>query len=474
MQFINIHANVSRMRVNTNTLSSFFASIIDILAIYVILCFSFYFRFHSGYIEVTKGIPDFQTYSYTFILIAILFYCIFTFSGQYQKGFRFTPEYGWLLCKNIFYGFLLLTSFAFFYRDFDFSRLTVTISFVSVFIFLNVFSYLKALIIQTVSPNSFKKNNILIIGTGSRAIEIYKSLKSTNQSLNLSMIGPSSVNLPSNINYLGSINSFKSIIQEHLINEVIIAVEDKDGKKAIEIVEECEHKGIFFSVTPDLFEIVTNKVEIGAIHGVPVVSIGSSHKSTGMQYTLKIIVDRVLSGISLIALFPLFFIIWLMIKIEDGGPVFYSQERVGLNGETFKMYKFRSMRTDAEDKSGPTWAVKGDTRWTKAGTFLRKTSIDELPQLWNVLIGQMSLVGARPERPFFVNKFKEEIPGYMVRHRMPVGITGWAQCNGLRGQSSIEDRTTYDLHYIENWSFALDIKILFQTVFKLVFIQSGY
>ncbi|MCO4781844.1 MAG: sugar transferase [Candidatus Cloacimonetes bacterium] len=474
MQFAIIRDSVSRMRAKPNTISGFFASIIDIFAIYVILCFSFYFRFYAGLIDVTKGIPDFQTYSYTFILIAILFYGIFVFAGQYQKGFRFTPEYSWLLSKNIFYGFLLLTSFAFFYRDFDFSRLTVTISFVFVFVFLNLFSFIKAIFLQAIAPSSFKRNNILIVGTGDRAIEIYKSLKATNQSLNLSVIGPSSIHLPSEINYLGALKSFKTISQEHLINEVIIALEGKEGKKAIEIVEECEQKGIFFSVTPDLFEIVTNKVEIGAIHGVPVVSIGSSHKSTGIQYTLKILMDRILSGVSLIALSPLFFIIYVMIKIEDGGPAFYSQERVGLNGETFNMYKFRSMRTDAEDKSGPTWAVKGDTRWTKAGTFLRKTSIDELPQLWNVLIGQMSLVGARPERPFFVNKFKEQIPGYMVRHRMPVGITGWAQCNGLRGQSSIEDRTTYDLHYVENWSFALDIKILFQTIFKLVFIQSGY
>ena len=462
------------MRVNTNTFSGFIASISDILAIYIILSLSFYLRFHSGIIEVTKGIPDFQTYSYSFIFIALLFYSIFVFSGQYQKGFRFTPEYSWLLSKNIFYGFLLITSFAFFYRDFDFSRLTVSISFIFVFVFLNLFSYAKAIFIQLIAPSSFKDNNILIIGTGQRAIEIYNSLKESNQALNLSMLGPSSIKLPSQINYLGPLSDFKQITLEHLVNEVIVALEDKQGKKAIQIVEECEQRGIQFSVIPDLFEIITKKVEIGAIHGVPVVSIGSSTSSSTIQYTLKIILDKILSAISIILLSPLLFIIYAMIKLEDGGPIFYSQERVGLNGETFNMYKFRSMRTNAEDETGPTWATKGDTRWTKAGTFLRRTSIDELPQLWNVLMGQMSLVGARPERPFFVNKFKEEIPGYMIRHRMPVGITGWAQCNGLRGQSSLEDRTTYDLHYVENWSFALDIKILFQTVFKLVFIQSGY
>ncbi|PCJ20700.1 MAG: hypothetical protein COB02_04010 [Candidatus Cloacimonadota bacterium] len=462
------------MRVNKNTFSGALASFLDAFAIYFILSFSFYLRFYSGLIDINKGIPSFQTYSNAFIFISMLFYSIFVFSGQYQKGFRFTPEYSWLLSRNIFYGFLLLTSFAFFYRDFNFSRLTVSISFFAIFIFLNIFSYLRALFIQMIMPNLFKRSNILIIGTNTRGLEIYQNLKNSNDSLNLSMIGPSSIHLPSNFNYLGPLNNFKQITQEHLINEVIIALEDKEEKKAIQIVEECEQKGIHFSVVPDLFEIITSKVEIGAIHGVPVIAIGSRHDSLSMQYTLKIFVDRLLSAISLVALFPLFLIIYLMIKIEDGGPVFYSQERVGLNGETFKMYKFRSMRTDAEDKSGPTWAIKGDTRWTKAGTFLRKTSIDELPQLWNVLIGQMSLVGARPERPFFVNQFKEKIPGYMIRHRMPVGITGWAQCNGLRGQSSIEDRTTYDLHYVENWSFILDIKILFQTVFKLVFIQSGY
>ena len=462
------------MRIVPGTLGGFFGALVDIPITYLILTLSFYFRFYSEWISVSKGIPSFDSYSNVFWLISLMLFFIFSFSGQYQRGFRFSAENSWYLSRNIFIGFLTLSSLAFFYRAQDYSRVTFLVALLFTVVFLNLFYLLKDRIIRAVAPLSFRLNNIMIIGTGARALEIYENLKKSEESLNLSMIGPPSIHIPAKVNYLGSIREFNNTIKNYLINQVIIALPKSNIKQAMGIVQECENRNIKFAVIPDLFEIVTRQVTIGEVHGIPVMTVGSNLPIYGMQMKFKHLFDFVASLLSILVLSPLFSLVCILIKLEDGGPIFYSQDRVGKDGKTFKMFKFRSMRVDAESKSGPMWAIQGDPRWTKMGTILRKTSIDELPQLWNVLKGEMSLVGPRPERPVFVNDFKENIPGYMIRHKVRGGLTGWSQCNGLRGQTSLKDRTTYDLYYIENWSLMLDVRILFQTVFKMVFIQSGY
>ena len=462
------------MRIVPGTLNGFIAAVIDIPVTYAILAISFYFRFYSELIVVSKGIPSFESYSNTFWMISLMLFFIFSFSGQYQRGFKFSPENSWYLSRNISIAFLIISSLAFFYRAQDYSRATFVIAFLFTLGLLNLFYLLKDRIIRAIAPQSFQLNNIMIIGTGPRALEIYENLKKGEEKLNLSMIGPSSVHIPSNVNYLGPIKEFNNTIKDYLINQVIIALPKSSIKQAMSIVQECESRNIKFAVVPDLFEIVTRQVTIGEVHGIPVMTVGSNLPIYGMQMTFKHLFDFGASLISIIILSPICLVVSFLIKLEDGGPIFYSQERVGKDGKIFKMFKFRSMKVDAESKSGPMWAIQGDPRWTKMGTILRKTSIDELPQLWNALKGEMSLVGPRPERPIFVNEFKENIPGYMIRHKVRGGLTGWSQCNGLRGQTSLEDRTTYDLYYIENWSLLLDIRILFQTVFKMVFIQSGY
>jgi exopolysaccharide biosynthesis polyprenyl glycosylphosphotransferase len=462
------------MKITLSPFQIFFISLLDIPALYFIFFAVYKFRFHSGFISNAKGIPDFSTYSITFWGISTFLYFIFSLNGLYNRGFRFSPEKGWELTKSIVLGFLILTSFAFFYREYDYSRTAFVMALIFTIPAMNLFYFLRSKILKVLTPSSFDHSNIVIVGTCERAIQIYQSLKELQTELNLSMIGPSTVKLPANTNYLGEISEFSTLVKNESIHEVVIALSKNSYKQALKIIGECESRKIRFSVVPDLFEVVTKKMEIGQIHGVPVVRIGHGLMSKDLQTKLKRIFDILASGLSIIVFFPILVLLWLLVKIEDGGPLFYTQERVGLDGQVFSIIKFRSMRQDAEKQTGPTWALKGDTRWTRVGTFLRKTSIDELPQLWNVFKGDMSLVGPRPERPYFVNKFKDEIPGYMLRHRVRGGITGWAQANGLRGQSSIEDRTTYDLYYIENWSFWFDIKILFQTVFKLVFLQSGY
>ncbi len=185
-------------------------------------------------------------------------------------------------------------------------------------------------------------------------------------------------------------------------------------------------------------------------------------------------VSTVLALLALVVLSPLLVLLALLIKVSSPGPILYRQERMGLDGKTFSMLKFRSMAVDAESKSGPVWAKADDTRRTLLGSFLRKTSLDELPQFWNVFKGEMSLVGPRPERPVFVDRFKSEIPHYMLRHKVKAGITGWAQVNGWRGDTSLKHRIEFDLYYIRNWSYFLDIKILWLTLWKGFINRNAY
>lgn len=431
-------------------------------------------RWESGFMDFDTGVPPLPLYARTAVFCSVVLWILFTYNGLYQRGFRFNSDYGWRLFENVFIGFLCFSSLAFFYRDAEFSRTFFLLSFANTFTGMSVYSLIRYKMLKNILPGLFQFSRILVIGTGDRAVQLYHSLQKSGSNLSLAMIGPSTIHLPANINFLGSLEQFSRIAEEHDIDEVILALPEHSEKQCLKIISECQNRQIRFSVLPELFNPLTRQLSIGDVMGVPVVPVGRDPGSRRLQNAMKRIFDFSASLASIMALSPLLFIIWILVKLEDGGPLFYKQERVGMNGQTFWIYKFRSMRQDAETKSGPMWAIQGDPRWTRVGTILRRTSIDELPQLWNVIKGEMSLVGPRPERPIFVNEFKQRIPGYMLRHRVRGGLTGWAQVNGLRGQTSIEDRTTYDLYYIENWSFLFDLRIIFQTVFKAVFIQSGY
>ena len=219
-----------------------------------------------------------------------------------------------------------------------------------------------------------------------------------------------------------------------------------------------------FYLVPDLYDLLAVKVSMGNIGGVPVMGL-KGRPLSGWNAVVKRGMDIAVSGVLLMALWPLFLPLALIIKRTSKGPIFYRQERIGRDGRRFVIFKFRSMIEDAEGETGPVWAAEDDPRVTPVGRFLRRWSIDELPQLWNVLKGEMSLVGPRPEREYFVDQFGSEVPQYLDRHRVKSGMSGWAQVNGLRGNAPIEERTKYDIYYIENWSIGLDIKILLMTLF---------
>ncbi len=264
--------------------------------------------------------------------------------------------------------------------------------------------------------------------------------------------------------YCGGYDQIEALYFEKKFDRLICCLPAKEYDETQKIIRTCEKNNIDLHIVPDIFYFITSNSSVNNLEGIPIISLYEPPLA-GVGGLMKRVMDFTLSLIGLIILSPLFLLLSALVKFSSKGPVFYSQERVGLDNQPFMMYKFRSMYSDSEFQSGPKWADKNDPRCTKIGAFMRKTSLDELPQLLNVLKGDMSLVGPRPERPFFVQKFKEEIKDYMKRHRVKAGITGWAQVNGLRGSStSLEQRIQYDLYYIENWSLIFDIKILFKTV----------
>lgn len=257
----------------------------------------------------------------------------------------------------------------------------------------------------------------------------------------------------------------EDFIRTHSIDEVWIAYSGAYESRVKEILHELRHQTVATRLLLDIFSLNLVNQSIGEFAGFPVLNIRST-PMIGMNRFIKAIEDRILSVVILLMISPLLLLISCAVKLTSPGPIFYRQKRVSWNGKEFEMLKFRTMPVDAESKTGPVWAKKNEERATTIGAFLRRTSLDELPQFVNVLKGDMSIVGPRPERLVFVEEFKDKIPGYMQKHLVKAGITGWAQINGWRGNTSLEKRIEYDLYYIENWSLYLDLKIIFLTFFR--------
>ncbi len=272
---------------------------------------------------------------------------------------------------------------------------------------------------------------------------------------------------------LGRISDLPSLIDEHSIDEAIIALPEASHEEILTIISLCERGKVSIKVYPDVFQIMAAQVSIGDLGGLPLLTVRDV-ALRGWRLTLKRAVDLIGGAIGLVVLSPLMLLVAVLVKLDSQGPVFYTQVRMGLDARPFWMIKYRSMRTDAEAETGPVWATEDDPRRTRLGAFIRRFSIDEWPQFINVLLGEMSLVGPRPERPVFVEQFKRSIPRYMDRHREKSGLTGWAQVNGLRGDTSIAERTKYDLWYIENWSLLLDFKIILKTIFNAFTSENAY
>jgi Undecaprenyl-phosphate glucose phosphotransferase len=272
---------------------------------------------------------------------------------------------------------------------------------------------------------------------------------------------------------LGTLDEAGEIAAREGVDHLYVALQADEYLRMLHLLEAIGQECIDVKVVPDLLQVIALRARLEDLDGIPIININDVPLQ-GFNSVLKRSIDIGLSACSLMLLAIPFGVIAALIRSTSRGPVFYRQERMGLDGKRFVIYKFRSMYQDAERETGPVWASQDDPRCTPIGRLLRRTNFDELPQLWNVLRGDMSLVGPRPERPFFVDQFKQRIPQYMLRHKVRAGLTGWAQVNGWRGNTSIEKRIEYDLYYIENWSVSLDVKIMWLTVVKGLFQKHAY
>jgi Undecaprenyl-phosphate glucose phosphotransferase len=264
---------------------------------------------------------------------------------------------------------------------------------------------------------------------------------------------------------VGTLAEADDVIRREHVDHLYVALPLDEHVKMLGLVEATNREGVDIHVVPDLLQFIALRARLENLDGVPIISLNDV-PLRGFNSVLKRAIDIGISATALAGLSIPFAIIALLIRRASPGPVFYTQERMGLDGKAFNVYKFRSMTEGAEDDTGPVWARDDDPRATPIGKVLRRFDFDELPQFWNVLKGDMSIVGPRPERPYFVEQFKHRIPQYMLRHKVKAGITGWAQVNGWRGNTSLEKRIEYDLYYIENWSVGLDIKIMWLTVVR--------
>lgn len=277
-----------------------------------------------------------------------------------------------------------------------------------------------------------------------------------------------------NVRILGTINQLESVLAANTLDEIAITLSINEYSNLESIVAVCEKSGVHTKFIPDYNNIIPTIPYMEDLQGLPVIHIRHVPLTNVFNATVKRIVDIGGALFGLLLFSPVMLLTAGLIKLTSPGPIFYSQERIGLHNRPFKMYKFRSMEVQDPGKEKTRWTTPHDPRVTPVGRFIRKTSIDEMPQFYNILIGDMSLVGPRPERPLFVEKFKEEIPRYMIKHQVRPGLTGWAQVNGYRGDTSITKRIEHDLYYIENWSLGFDFKIMFLTIFKGFINKNAY
>jgi Undecaprenyl-phosphate glucose phosphotransferase len=361
--------------------------------------------------------------------------------------------------------------------ELDFPRVLIIYAWLLTIVLMTLGRILYHAITAGLQARGHGRDRVLIVGTGDIGQLILEKIAGS-PNLGYHVVGfvaqPGADQTIGQLNapLLGSTDELPNLIDDNQIDEVIIALPEASHTEILELISKCSRASLSIKVFPDVFQIIASQVTIDDLGGLPLLSVRDV-RLRGWRVAVKRLVDLLLSSIFLVLLSPFMFFVAILIKLESPGSVFYAQERMGLDARPFAMIKFRSMRHDAE-ANGPGWTTLDDPRRTRLGTLLRKLNVDELPQLINVLIGDMSLVGPRPERPIYVEEFKRTIPRYMERHKEKAGLTGWAQVNGLRGDTSIEERTKYDLWYIENWSLLLDFKILIRTVFRTFTDRNAY
>lgn len=454
--------------------------VIDAAVIAVSYISAWLLKFVSPFFEDSVRSLSFEWYMLALIPLIpaylILYYAFGLYTPKRVQGRRL--EFSNVVKANTV-GMLLFIGILFVVlKEINFSR-----SMLFIFYFLNIFleetvRMVIRYILRNIRKKGLNQKHILLVGY-SRAAEEYIDRILQNPQWGYNVRGILDDNVKAGTTYkgikvLGRIANLMVILPENRLDEIAITLGLSEYYRLEEIVALCEKSGVHTKFIPDYNNIIPTKPYTEDLLGLPVINIRYVPLTNTFNMVLKRLMDIGGSIFAIILFSPVMLLAAILVKLTSPGPLIYKQERVGLHNRTFLMYKFRSMEVQPKEEEKKAWTVKNDPRVTGIGKFMRRTSIDELPQLFNILKGDMSLVGPRPERPFFVEKFREEIPRYMVKHQVRPGLTGWAQVNGYRGDTSIRKRIDYDLYYIENWTLGLDVKILIMTIFKGFINKNAY
>jgi len=450
----------------------------DACVIAVSYLLAWFIQFHFFIVEGTGKLP-FATYMSALIFVIpgylLLYYAFNLYTTKRVQGRRL--EIGNVIKANTI-GLLLFLGVLYLIKEENFSRKMIAL-FYAINICAEVLmrNFIRMALVN-IRRKGMNLKHVILVGY-SRATEEYIDRIKQNPQWGYLIRGVLDDNVEAGTMYkgikvIGRIENLMVILPQNRLDEIAITLGLNEYYKLEHIVSLCEKSGVHTKFIPDYNNIIPTKPYTEDLLGLPVINIRHVPLSNTFNMMVKRIVDIIGSIILVVLLSPLLLIISIMVKLTSPGPLIFKQERVGLHNRHFSMYKFRSMEVQKETIEKTGWTVKNDPRITGFGKFIRKTSIDEFPQLFNVLKGDMSLVGPRPERPQFVEKFREEIPRYMVKHQVRPGMTGWAQVSGYRGDTSIKRRIEYDLYYIENWTFGFDIKILILTIFKGFINKNAY
>lgn len=443
----------------------------DLLVISASWLGSYYFRFYWGPVQVYRDIPDVRPYLLLLGLIVIVWGVAFKVFGLYRPK-RISSRLAEVtdIAKACTLAVLILIAATFFLRQFEFSRVVILYFWVFSIVSVSLVRSSFREVLRVTRRSGYNLRHVLIVGEGALARKVAEKIRARQElgfRIKGLLAGDSNMvgQQVDGLSILGTYEQAGELAESLSIDRVFIAIPLEAYGRMEAILRTLEDGTTAVNVVPDLHQYVTLRGGVEEFDGLPLISLQDS-PHYGWNLVSKRVLDIVLSGAALLITGPLLLMLAAIIKLTSSGPVLYRQERMGLDGRTFQMLKFRSMRNDAEEETGPVWAARGDERRTGVGALLRRTSLDELPQLVNVLKGEMSLVGPRPERPVFIEEFRKRIPRYMLRHTVKAGITGWAQVNGWRGDTSLEKRLECDLFYIENWSLFLDLRILWLSFWK--------
>ncbi|MCI0715193.1 MAG: undecaprenyl-phosphate glucose phosphotransferase [Chlorobi bacterium] len=460
----------------------------DIVAVEASFLIAFWFRFHfEPLIRIFPFdgvVPPLSGYIRLSLMVIPVWILIFQSRKMYRpRRVVFIFDEFFLIARLVTFGIIFSFGLIFFYRVFPYSRLVFVIIWVLSIILITLGRYMVLKYEKTLYNKGKGLKDALIVGNTQTALDIYNNF-SSHKYAGFNIVGfideDENSNENTNENFLrnrtklGDYSDVVEVITKHNIETVLVTIPSTEHDKLFELMKACEGENVEFLMVPDFLEVITSSVRVQEIDGIPFLRIKSIPMNIWNR-VLKRAFDFIFSLAVLIIISPLLIIIPLLVKLTSRGPVFYKQQRLSMTGKKFNMIKFRSMVADAEKDTGAVYVKKDDSRYTSIGRFLRKFSLDELPQFINVLKGEMSIVGPRPEREHFIREYREKIPKYLERHRVKCGVTGWAQVNGLRGSdSSIEKRIEYDIYYIEHWSIVFDLKIIIKTLKEMLFSKAAY